>query len=126
MKASKAAALLFCVGLLSLSGCGGDNICDKAQRAVQNLLNAMSSCPLFSGGGDGGTTLIVPFNSAACQSGLSQCSSADQQTLSNAFDCMSRVGRCVPGSELQFAASVVTCVPPTSSISQACRTATGF
>lgn len=126
MKASKAAALLFLVGLLCWSGCGSDNVCDKAQRAIQNLLNAMSGCPSLSGGGDGGTTLIVPFNNAACQSGLSQCSSADQQTLSNAFDCISRVGRCVPGSEFQFLASFAACAPNTSSISPTCRTAFGY
>ncbi len=103
MKASKAAALLFLVGLLCWSGCGSDNVCDKAQRAIQNLLNAMSGCPW-----------------------LSQCSSADQQTLSNAFDCISRVGRCVPGSEFQFLASFAACAPNTSSISQTCRTAFGY
>ncbi len=126
MNASKTAALLFSVGLLCWSGCGSDSVCDKAQHGVQNLLNATSSCPLLSGGGDGGTTLIVSFNTAACQSALSQCSSADQQALSNMFDCWSRVGHCVPGSEIPFLGSVALCVPPTNSISQTCRTATGL
>jgi hypothetical protein len=126
MNTSKAATLLLVVGLLCWSGCGSDNVCDKAQHAVQNLVNAASGCPSLTGGGDGGTTLIVAYNNAACQSGLSQCSSAEQQTLSNAFDCFSRIGRCVPGSELSFAGSVLACYPPTNSISQTCRTATGF
>jgi hypothetical protein len=126
MNASKAAALLVFLGLLCWSGCGSDNVCDKAQHAVQNLVNAVSGCPAFTGGSDGGTTLIVGYNNATCQSGLSQCSSSDQQTLSNMFDCYAKISRCVPGSELQFVGSLLTCSPSTNSISQTCRTAIGL
>src|SRR6516164_6774206 len=126
MNPSKTAVLLFSISLLCWSGCGSDGVCDKAATATQNLLNAVSSCPAFTGGGDGGTTLIVAYNKAACQNNLASCSSSDQQALSNVFDCLSKVGHCVPGAEIQFVGLLALCYPPTNSISQACRTAFHF
>jgi hypothetical protein len=126
MKASKAVALLFLVGLLCWSGCGSDSVCDKADQAGRNLVSAVSSCPAFGGGGDGGVSVTGTYNKAACQNALSSCSPADQQVLSNMFDCLSKVGHCVPGSEIQFLGSLALCAPNTNSISQACRTAFGF
>lgn len=123
MNPSKA-VLLFSVGLFCWSGCGSDSPCDKAASAAQSLANAISSCPAyFGGGGDGGTSIFIAYNKAACQSHLSSCSSSDQQALSNMFDCFSRIGHCMPGAELQFLGTLLQCVPPTNSISQACRTA---
>jgi hypothetical protein len=125
MSASKA-VLLFSVGLFCWLGCGGDSVCDKAQHDLQNLANATSSCPTFSGGGDGGATLIISFNKASCQNALSQCSSADQQTLSNYFDCLGKVNPCVPGQENQFLASLVYCYLSAGNLSQACQSSSLF
>lgn len=125
MRIQKAAILLFSLGLFSWLGCGGDSICDKADQASRNLTNAVAGCSSLSGGGDGGTVAISPYSKATCQNALSRCSATDQQNLSNAFDCLAKVNRCVPGQEIQFLGSVLDCIRSAANISQACQTAYG-
>ena len=94
MSVQRAAILLFSLGIFSSLGCGGDSICDKADQANRNITNVAASCPSLSGGGDGGVAVMTTTSKATCQSALSKCSAADQQALSNAFDCLAKVNRC--------------------------------
>jgi hypothetical protein len=124
MHIKRAAVVLFSISAFSWLGCGGNGPCDKADQASQNLANAAASCPSFGGGGDGGTQVFSSlYSKAICQSALSSCTAADQQTLSNAFDCLGKVNRCVPGQEPQFLGSVFVCLMPAANLSQACQTA---
>jgi hypothetical protein len=45
--------------------------------------------------------------------------------LSNAFDCLAKVNRCVPGQEEQFFGTVWGCLLPAGNVSPACQTAFG-
>ena len=122
MRIQKAGILLFSLGLFSWLGCGGDNLCDKADHASQNLANAIAGCSSLS---SGGPVAITPYSKATCENALSHCSGSDRETLSNAFDCLAKVNRCVPGQEFQFLGSVLDCLRSTANISQACQMAYG-
>lgn len=125
MRAHKSVTLIVSIVVASGLGCGGD-ICDKADQASRNLANAAASCPSYSAGMDGGVSTFAfssNYSKATCQNALRMCSAADQQALSNTFDCFSKVNQCVPGRENQFLGSVLSCVFTASSVSQACGTA---
>src|SRR5215472_12621959 len=117
MRFQKIAVTLCSLPAIFWLGCGGSTVCDKADQASRNLINAAAGCPLF-GGGDGGVPVFtVSYNKTACQNALSSCSAADQQSLSKAFDCLSGLNRCVPGQENQFLLSASACVIQASGIS---------
>jgi hypothetical protein len=123
MQLKRIAVTLFSVTAISWLGCGGNSVCDKADQAARNLSNAIAACPLF-GGGDAGVPIYnVSVNQTACHNALNNCSAADQQALSKAFDCLSGVSRCVPGQENQFLVSLVPCYLDMANISQACQRA---
>jgi len=123
MRIKGIAVTLFSLTAMSWLGCGGSGVCDKADQATRNLANAITGCPYF-GGGDGGVPIYnISINKTACQNALNNCSAADQQALSKAFDCISGVNRCVAGQESQFLASLVPCYLDIANISQACQVA---
>jgi len=118
----RAAVLLWCLGVASWSACSG-GLCEKADQASQHLTMAISSCPLLSSGSDGGTNLVSVFSRASCQNALNSCSANDQQTVSNGYDCISKLNSCVPGQELQSAYAYLLCLQGASSLSDTCRRA---
>lgn len=103
------------VAVVSLTACGGGNLCDTASDAYKNLNSKVGSCQI--------TGLPVSFNKTTCNDNLSQCTSSEQDAMKNYFNCIDNVGTCTVGNEQAWTDQVNTCSNSASQISAACGAA---
>ncbi len=83
---------------LSVSALACSSSTDFCSQKVTISLPASGGCVL-----DGGVTVIVPTDTAACETAVKSCSSGDQQNLVNRVACGNDAGAnaptCVAGGE---------------------------
>ncbi len=114
---------------LALAACGGssssttaDALCQRAVNTSSNLQQKIAPClPPGSSASTG-----LPSDAQTCQNEIAQCSANDRTILSGILDCFNGLPTCSPATESQFSNQADACSAPSSGLSTACKTVTGF
>ncbi len=116
------AALLAACGGSNSNSSSGSGLCDKVVNASTSLKQKVAPC-LPEGTSP---STILPTDIQTCQSEVAQCNANDQAILSNIIDCFNGLPTCSTATQTQFVDQASACATPSSGLSEACKTATGF
>ena len=86
-------------------GCGGSDLCKRAQSTITTLRTKSANCPTFANA----FTPYTDAQTAACSTTLKTCTAADNTTLTTQLDCLDKVAACVAGSEQAFSTALSNC-----------------